>query len=391
MTLRQSIVPMVGYEVLSMDGINPVIVKARYLGSVHCPACSSSTLRSKDRFIRKLHHESIGVRRCYLHLEARKFQCLDCGRYFNQRFPGIQPYRRSTEGFRLEVFEHHRDGICQKRLAEEQQIGTATVERWFHDFLERQVAQIKDATCPRVLGLDEHFFSRKDGYATTFCDLEKHRVYDVALGHSEASLATRFEALPQRQRVKVVCMDLAATYRALVKTYMPQARIVADRFHVIRLVNHHFLASWRQIDPIGSKNRGLLSLMRRHAWHLKPIQQQRLTDYLATQPALAIIYAFKDKLTRLMLIKHRKARDCRRLIPILLDYVDQLRRSPFEALRTLGTTLWNWKEEIACMWRFTRNNGITEGFHTKMEMISRRAFGFKNFENYRLRVKALCS
>jgi hypothetical protein len=41
---------------------------------------------------------------------------------------------------------------------------------------------------------------------------------------------------------------------------------------------------------------------------------------------------------------------------------------------------------IACMWRFTKNNGITEGFHTKMELIQRRAYGFKNFTNYRLRV-----
>jgi hypothetical protein len=39
----------------------------------------------------------------------------------------------------------------------------------------------------------------------------------------------------------------------------------------------------------------------------------------------------------------------------------------------------------------TRNNGITEGFHNKMETISRVAYGFRNFENYRLRVKVLCS
>ena len=43
------------------------------------------------------------------------------------------------------------------------------------------------------------------------------------------------------------------------------------------------------------------------------------------------------------------------------------------------------------MWRFTKNNGITEGFHTKMEMISRRAFGFRNFDNYRLRVRVMCA
>jgi transposase len=46
---------------------------------------------------------------------------------------------------------------------------------------------------------------------------------------------------------------------------------------------------------------------------------------------------------------------------------------------------------IACLWRFTRNNGITEGFHNKMETISRVAYGFRNFENYRRRVKVLCS
>jgi len=43
------------------------------------------------------------------------------------------------------------------------------------------------------------------------------------------------------------------------------------------------------------------------------------------------------------------------------------------------------------MWRFTRNNGITEGFHNKMELINRQAYGFRNFENYRMRVQVLCA
>ena len=57
----------------------------------------------------------------------------------------------------------------------------------------------------------------------------------------------------------------------------------------------------------------------------------------------------------------------------------------------LGNTLHAWREEIATMWRFTRNNGITEGFHTKMEVLQRQAYGFRNFNNYRLRVKVMCS
>ena len=58
--------------------------------------------------------------------------------------------------------------------------------------------------------------------------------------------------------------------------------------------------------------------------------------------------------------------------------------------RALAETLKSWIEPIVRMWRFTKSNGITEGFHNKMEMISRRAFGFRNFENYRMRVLAQC-
>ncbi len=51
----------------------------------------------------------------------------------------------------------------------------------------------------------------------------------------------------------------------------------------------------------------------------------------------------------------------------------------------------SWSTEIATLCRFTRNNGITEGFHNKMELISRQAYGFRNFDNDRMRVKLLCS
>jgi transposase len=85
---------------------------------------------------------------------------------------------------------------------------------------------------------------------------------------------------------------------------------------------------------------------------------------------LNLIYEFKQRLVRLLLIKHRKRRACRRLARLLLSYIGQLQTSPFEVFQTLGATLHSWREEVACMWRFTKNNGITEGFHTKMEMIS---------------------
>ena len=388
----EAILGLPGYEIkeIRREG-RRVIVSARYTGPARCPDCGGDRLRKKDRFTRTVRHEGWGMRQGYLQLQACKFVCLNCGRYFNERFPGILPRRRSSELFRRQVFWLHFDGVCRKTLAERQHIGTATVERWFHDYLGVEAAKMSAEPCPQILGLDEHFFTRRLGYATTLCDLKNHKVYDVVLGRSEPALDGYFSRLRGKEHVQVVCIDLASPYRALIRKHFPQAKIVADRFHVIRLVNHYFLATWRELDPTGSTNRGLLSLMRRHPERLSADQKHRLDLYLNEQPALQAIYAFKQQLTALLREKTCQVWKCRQLIPKRLSFIEQLKTCGLDKLQQLGRTLGSWAGEIAAMWRFSRNNGITEGFHNKMEMISRRAFGFRNFENYRLRVRVMCA
>ena len=131
--------------------------------------------------------------------------------------------------------------------------------------------------------------------------------------------------------------------------------------------------------------------MRRHRHNLQPGQSLKLAAYLAQHPALEIIYRFKQRLCYLLLKKHKTRKACQKLIPRFLRTILELRQSKLVQLSTLGDTLHSWSEEIARMWRFTRSNGITEGFHNKMETISRQAYGFRNFENYRQRVQVLCS
>lgn len=221
------------------------------------------------------------------------------------------PRKRSTEPFRRQVFVTHYDGVNRSRLSERVAVGSATVERWFHDFLRRELAERRSAECPRVLGIDEHCFSKKD--ATTFCDLRRHRVFDVVLGRSEAALEDYLAKLPGKDRVRVVCMDLASVYRSLVRKHFPKAKIVADRFHVIRLINHHFLACWREIDPTGARHRGLLSLMRRHRHNLKLEQKAQLGLYFDQFPVMREIYRFKQRLCYLLLNKHRTRKQCQHL------------------------------------------------------------------------------
>jgi transposase len=368
-----------------------VSLSARYTGPISCPECGGSRLRNKGWCLRKVRHEDLGLRHCVLEIHVPKSQCLDCGRYFRQPLPGILRCQRASEAFQQAIYQQHLDGINRTRLGRREAIGAATVERYFRRGLQRQFKEWHPPRCPTVLGIDEHFFTRRKGYATTLCDLRKHKIYDVVLGRSEAALERYLQRLEGRAEVRVVCMDLASVYRSLVRKYFPNALIVADRFHVIRIINHRFLACWKELDPVGSKNRGLLSLMRRHRHNLKPEQQARLTAYLAAHPVLELIYRFKQWLCCLLLKKRRTRRQCQTLIPRFLRAIDQLRQAGLAQLVQLGDTLHAWREEIAAMWRFSRNNGITEGFHNKMELISRQAYGFRNFGNYRMRVKVLCA
>lgn len=92
-----------------------------------------------------------------------------------------------------------------------------------------------------------------------------------------------------------------------------------------------------------------------------------------------------------MLHKHLQRQKCIPLVKEFLEVIEQLNESGFESMRQLGKTLYEWRDEIVRMWRFTKNNSITEGLHNKIERVQRQACGFRNFANYRTRVKVMCA
>ena len=131
--------------------------------------------------------------------------------------------------------------------------------------------------------------------------------------------------------------------------------------------------------------------MRRHRHNLKPEQAVRLEAYFDQFPVLRDIYRFKQRLCYLLLKKHKTRKQCAHLANRFLKALQELSEAGLAQLVQLGQTLSSWSVEIATMWRFTCNNGITEGFHTKMEVLQRPAYGFRNFQNYRLRMRVMCS
>lgn len=379
-----------GFSIKKVRGYQPLILEVSYNRQARCGHCNSKSVRKKASYLRQVHHEPIGHRRSLLRFKAYKLFCHTCKRYGNQQFPGINKYQRATWRLQASVFHEHTQGISQKDLSHKYKKGKATIERWYHKHYHEQERELMNRPCPTVLGIDEHFFSRKQGFATTLCNLRAHKIFDVVKGRSEADLANYLNTLQGKDKVKVVCMDLSSTYRAIVSKHFPNAKIVADRFHVIRLLQHQCMMTYRELSHQIKSNRGILALLRTRPDKLTPKKKIKRDAFLAENPAIAAIYQFQQEIHALLLRKAMNKDWCRKKIPKLLSMITQLKNSPFKAMAALGRTFYQWKEEIARMWRFRKSNGITEGFHRKMKLIQRRAYGFRNFENYRTRVRVLC-
>jgi transposase len=355
-----------------------------------CPHCQGTKLLGKGRYRRTVRHLDCFKQATRLIVHTHRFLCTSCGRSFIPRLPGILPGRHSSEPFREVIYQLHQDGVCATTLARNRELGQATVARIYQQFTIRKAAERLSLDCPRYLGIDEHTLHKGQRFCTTFCDLKNHRVFDIQPGKSEADLAAFLSKLKGRERVQVVCIDLSSAYRSLVRRYFPKARIVADRFHVVRVIQHHFMQLARYLAANLKSHRGNLAALRMAPERLDGKQEARLEKLFAAHPILKTLHDEMHQLRTLMNQRHQTKQKCREHARELLLRIESLRSNQARPLQTLAATLTDWIEPIACMWRTTRNNGITEGFHRKMKLIQRRAYGFRSFENYRLRVIAQC-
>lgn len=337
-------------------------------------------LRAKDGAIRRFK------------LRVKRLRCKCCDHTFSQdcRRSGLNKWSRRNQALDAAMSSDALEGINNKALAMRYHCSASTVERVVHRCFDEVVYQKTHNPIPRILGIDEHSIRKGGKYAVTLVDLEHHSVYEVIEGKSFASLIPRIKRMKGLSEVKVVCMDLSSAFRSLANRLFPHAKVIADRFHVIKLILETFMEFCRNAEPDIRWKRGITKALRMHEKNLSREQKLLLSALFKRNKAIETAYKFKEKLCALLLHKSQTKKACVPLLKKFTAMIDELLHDAPAVFNRLGQTLREWFEPIIRMWRFTKSNGITEGFHRKMKLIQRRAFGFRNFENYRLRVIMEC-
>jgi transposase len=250
-----------------------------------------------------------------------------------------------------------------------------------------------------AIGLDETSFVKlgehsHTHYATTVADVENHQIIDILPTRKYTDVAGWIDKQPAawKERIRFGALDMSATYAAVYSVILPKADQVVDPFHVISLANRCLDAVRRRVQNEQTGHRGRRDDPLYRARRVLLVGEEKL-DEAATQrlwslltlgdpeAEVAIAYRVKERLRDFY-----DARDpvvARAILEELQDHC--LRRAMPPEVRKLGRTIRDWFDKIANFHLARVSNGPTEALNNLIKRIKRIAFGFRNFENYRIR------
>lgn len=221
------------------------------------------------------------------------------------------------------------------------------------------------------MSLDE--FSRRKGkgrFATILTDLDKSSLLEVVDSHKSDDIITILNQQPEsvRASVKEVCVDMWGGFPKVIKEIFPNAAIIIDRFHVMKLVNKSLNRLRLDLDLKGLVNRYLLLSNNQS---LSGEQCQDLSEILNCSPSLSIAYELKEDL--------RQISESNLTVKGGLRAIKKWLVSARIMLGSAADTIENHLPEIANYFLSRTTSGVTEGINTRIKLILRQSYGFKNF------------
>ena len=157
----------------------------------------------------------------------------------------------------------------------------------------------------RLLAIDEIYVGKRKQYYTVVLDLESGRIVWVSRGRGQAALQGFWRRLRlSKAKIEAVAMDISGAYWAAVVAALPKAKVVFDRFHIIKLMNEELDDLRRAVvreaqGPLKLVIKGTRYLLLMRGDNLKEEQLPKLEKALALNAPLSLAWYLKEELTLL--------------------------------------------------------------------------------------------
>mgnify|MGYP000909807486 CR=1 FL=1 len=332
-----------------------------------CPQCGEMTSKVHDYRTQPVKDIPAFGQLTVLFLRKRRHVCPSCRKVFYEKVPFLPRYQRMTNRFSAYVIKSLKSVFSIKKVAEDMNISQSTVARIF-DHVGYHCKEL-----PRTLSLDE-FRGNAGGekFQCIITDPENRKVLDILPNRRTEDLAGYFLRYKDRKNVQHVVIDMSGPYRSLCKSLFPKAKIIADKYHVIRQVMWAFenVRKAEQAKFYDSRRkyfkRSRRVLLKRPE-RLTEEETNQVEAMLKISERLRQAYFMKNEFHKLMECKRRE--EAKKQLGKWNMMAIGYNLPEFQACTT---TFINWSEEILNSFEYPYTNGFTEGVNNKIKVICQR-------------------
>ncbi len=350
-----------------------------------CPKCSQPSATLVDIKPKVYRDLDLANRTCYIEIDQRRFECRCCFCTFTESLSFAASHRHYTSRFEQAVYECCRETTATF-TASKFGISDKTVTEIYHMVAKRKQQEPLQPT--QVIGIDEIAMHKghKD-FVVVISDLTNKRVIDILQDRKKAALEEYVKGWSEefKSEIKYVAIDLWGPYRSVVESMLPNARAVADRFHVMQNLNRALDSCRKQakresVDKEIWKNAKYAVLKNRE--DLTEDQVRILNRVLQASTSLKTCYELKEAFRNVFNDSNDMKTGSQKLSAWILEVVREETTGYFEFVKTLL----NWYENVLNYFEEWVSSGFVEGINNKIKLIKRKAFGFANFENFRIKI-----
>jgi transposase len=393
-----------GFEVTSTTVVEGTLeVEVESTRTPACQHCGSLKAVGHARNTRRIRDCSVG-RPTLLLWHQRRIKCRACGRTSREQHPALAGRRSITKRFRRRLFERAVHEAFSN-VAGNESVSTYRVMEAFDWHSIKELAEPLDHA-PEVICIDESSVKKRYRYNTLLFDPQDAGAFDASEGRTEASATELFERLsPQvKAGIKAAVIDLHWPYRKALEKCLPDALIVADRFHVHVAISKAANKVRRRLGrrssitgPRGGTDRKnhrrferivldtKWTYMKRAA-KLTEREQAHLVTLWELYPEMELAWLMREAF--LSIYDAQDHTEAERRLKVWESHL------PVANIPEI-TGMWEhlllpWREQILAYHDVPCTNAFAEGLTNRIKVLKRISYGFRDQRRYRRKVLLAC-
>jgi transposase len=322
-----------------------------------CMLCGSANFIGHGQRVQQVMDFPHQSRYTCIHLTRKRYRCKDCGGTFFHPLPWLDDDHLATKRFVDKIAELALERSFSD-LSREYGINEKTVRNIFYGRYKDDIDTTKFAQ-PEYMGIDE--IDVAGGARGVVTNLSNNTAIEFLKDCSTKTFRAYFEQMPNRDAVKGVSMDCTARYKNLIHDLFPKAKVVADKFHILRMadlaVDGVRLRVRKEIEAKRTKLKLMHDkyILKTRAANMEKWQKDKLDGWREMFPTIGVVYDLKEEFYEIYDSKTKREAKTRFEVFVKNIPPDQWQYWS-DLLRCWG----NWEKEILEFFETPITNAYTE-------------------------------